>query len=273
MADSIPDPTKKDELSGRQRSMRLAGASCICLVISVGIISLVMGLMGFFGYEDLCVGVSSFEVKDLDFASASSATSNSTLIGVVDEVTGGLGSIMNLAQVNLTLELILDVQNTNPYDMRYVQANEGTVVIPVNTTSAAWHPDDLTIGTWGVQGSTLKKNSVNQLTATLVAVVKLEDLESESVDLGNTLADGYPLVLRIEGGIEGSTWVVGLKGQTTFTCVARINNILNSTELGEDMDVRCRTNTRVGNLRSEKEEINWNSQEDGFYEEESCFAV
>ena len=94
------------------------------------------------------------------------------------------------------------------------------------------------------------------------------------MDLGNVLVDGYPLVLRIEGGIEGSTWVVGLKGKTSFSCVARINNILNSTSLGEDMDVSCRKKTRIGNLRNEKEEFSWSTQEDGFYEdEESCVEV
>lgn len=276
----------------RQSAIRIASISCGCLVISLGITCLVLGLMGFFAYEDLCVSVQSFEVQNFDLgssATAYAAQNNNSLLGVLDEVTGGLGSALNLTSVNMTVELTLEVTNSNPYDIRYAHTDDGTVVIPATTDGAAQNTD-LLIGQWNLQSSTLKKNARNQLTVTLTAAIDLLDIQNSSTNVSSTVSNGGPLDFRIAGGIEGSTWVPRLKGETSFVCFARLGNILSASlgnilspslaeaSLGEDVSIRCKTTTRVGNLRTENEEKSFDMDEQHHEEEEeeeydSCAAM
>ncbi|CAB9513910.1 expressed unknown protein [Seminavis robusta] len=239
------------------RCSRLAcSVGCFSCLLIVGIVCLALGVQGFFTFHDPCVGVYSLTIKDLDLGSNGDATSSNALWGFLDSITGGAASDVLPTTATMTLEMIMEVNNTNPYDLDYEQREEGTIVIPATSMESSsdnnddlamsFPPEsdaDLVIGTWKVPEATLKKKARNEIPVTITTEIDL--LGGGTFDLAGRFMSGGAFLFRVKGGIEGSSWVPGMTGKTSFLCLARLDNILN---FGEDANVKCRHSTKVGNL-------------------------
>lgn len=221
----------------------IASIACGTLVVAVGITCLVLGVKGYFTFEEPCVGMQSFVIKDVDLTYAEGGNA---FLDVLDSLTGGMASSLVPTQASITLDIVLEVNNTNPYDLDYEQGEEGLVAIRTTSTDEgdSDQEEDLIVGTWEVPSSTLKSNARNEIPVSLNTSIDLMD--TDTMGLAGGLVSGSPLVFRITGGIEGSSWVPGMSGKSIFICLANVDNIL---ELGSGTNIKCKHSTKVGKGR------------------------
>ena len=245
-----------------RQTILILGIGCGVIVLSLGITAAVLGAKGYFGYDDPCIGVYDFSIVNLDMTTNTEEKESSSILGMVDGFTEslGLGSLASQimpTQATMTIELILEVNNTNPYDMDYEQTDEGVITIPDDAgaegdedTTAARQGEDtegqgLVVGTWEFPSGTLKKNARNQIPVTVTATIDL--LGSDALGLAGTFATNGPLAFEVDGGIEGEGWVPGISGKTKFFCMARVEKVLEAASNGgEDATIRCKHSTSLG---------------------------
>jgi hypothetical protein len=239
---------------------------CGSFILLIGIVALLLGLKGYFTFTEPCVGVRPFSLEDLDLGSilGEEATNNqsqaSMLFQIVSMLSGKNSSESTLpSPLNAKLELMMLIENTNPYDVSYKQNKKGTITIPVSSMSLTSqsddtelsfppeHEDDLNIGTWGIPDSILKKRALNEIPLTVKATIDLEN-RGDGLGLVDLFMSGSGLMLRVEGEIEGSSWIPGLNGQTTLLCVAQVN-------LGHEAKIKCKKSTTIGRLINKQEEF------------------
>lgn len=243
-----------------RRTMLILGIGCGVVVLSLGITAAVLGAKGYFGYDDPCIGVYDFSIGNLTMTTDTDAKESSGILGLVDGFTeslglGSLASQMMPTQATMTIQLILEVNNTNPYDMDYEQTDEGIISIPDDRgveddedTTTSRQGDDtegMVVGTWEFPSGTLKKNARNQIPVTVTATIDL--LSSDALGLAGTFATNGPLAFEVDGGIEGEGWVPGITGKTKFFCMARVEKVIEAASNGgEDASIRCKHSTSLG---------------------------
>lgn len=223
------------------KAAKIASISCGSLIVAIGIICLVLGLMGYFNFEEPCVSIKSFTIDNLELGSGGG--------GILGALTGGLVP----SQVEIDITLILEANNTNVFDLDYEQGDEGIIIIPASETALS---EDMEIGTWTVPKGTLKKNAVNEIPVSMSAVV---DMTGSGAVIAASFLTGGPIFFQITGGIDGDGWVPGLSGQNTFVCMAGLDNVL---AIGQGANVQCEHSTSVAGQ---------NIQGD-FEQQESIFA-
>lgn len=243
-----------------RRTMLILGIGCGVVVLSLGITAAVLGAKGYFGYDDPCIGVYDFSIENLTMTTDTDAKESSGIVGLVDGFTeslglGSLASQMMPTQATMTIQLILEVNNTNPYDMDYEQTDEGIISIPddrgveddEDTTTSRQGDDNegMVVGTWEFPSGTLEKNARNQIPVTVTATIDL--LSSDALGLAGTFATNGPLAFEVDGGIEGEGWVPGITGKTKFFCMARVEKVIEAASNGgEDASIRCKHSTSLG---------------------------
>lgn len=227
----------------------VASIGCGSFVLIVGIACLVLGLQGYFTFKDPCMVMQSFEMKTFELGNPEEGGGNA-IASALGKLTGGLVK----TQVEMTMALVMEVNNTNPFDLDYEQDGVGTIVIPAGEITGL--SKDMEIGDWTIPKGTLKGNAVNEIPVTMNAIVDLAS--SESAALTANFVTGGPMTFRITGGIKGEGWVPGLSGENTFVCLTRMDNV---ATIGEGADVRCRHSTNVAGQTVEGE---FESQESFF---------
>lgn len=234
----------------------VASIGCGSLVLIIGIACLVLGLQGYFTFKDPCMVMQSFQMEKFELGKPEEGGSGNALIGALDAFTGGLASQLTLSQVEMTMALVMEVNNTNPFDLDYEQEGVGTIVIPADEITGL--SQDMQIGDWTFPKGTLKKNAFNEIPVAMNAVVDLAS--SESTALTANFVKGGPMTFRITGGIKGEGWVPGLSGENTFICLTTMDNV---AAIGEGANVRCRHSTNVAGQ----------TVEGGFESQESFFEA
>lgn len=219
--------------------------ACISIIAIVGITALVLGLKGYLTFHDPCIGVESFSITDMDLESAK----DNNILGFIDTFTGGLASNLVPTQAVVTIEMVLEVNNTNPYDLEYEQSGEGVIEIPADQDGNDVD-EDLVVGTWELPSSTLKANARNEIPVEVTATIDL--LSSEAAGLAGSFITGDLVVFRVRGGIEGSSWVPGATGGMTFVCIANVDNIL---DLDTGARIKCSHRTKVLNIIDKKGDV------------------
>jgi hypothetical protein len=222
----------------------LAAATCGSCIVVIGIVCLVLGLMGYFNFEEPCVEVKSFQIDSIERGGDG---------GFLGALTGGLLS----TEIALNLTVVLEVNNTNVFDLDYEQGEPGIVVIPADQTPL---DEDLPIGTWTAPKGTLKKEAVNLVPVIVNAAFDL--VGSGAAALATNFVTGGPIVFRITGGVDGKGWVPGMTGENTFVCDATLDDVLNAEE---SATVNCKHSTSVAGVDAgagESETSLTNSEED-----------
>jgi hypothetical protein len=262
------------------RGSRLAFAiGCTSCLLILGIVFAVLGTQGYFTFQDPCIGVYSLTIKDIELGSNGDATSSSGLMGLLDTVTGGAASAVLPSQATITLDMMMEVNNTNPYDLFYEQNELGTIAIPASTMNLSTalsdsgsgedmaippaSDGDLVIGTWEVPDSTLKKKSRNEIPVSITTSIDL--MNADTIGLAGIFVTGGAFMFRIQGSIEGTSWVPGLSGETMFLCLAKMEDILN---FEESASIKCRHTTSVGNLMTDEGDLDFRGVGAFFNEEE-----
>jgi len=169
---------------------RLAAAlGCSCCILILGIVCIVLGTQGYFTFQDPLVSEPKFKVVDVD------------------------GGLLN-AQAIITLEMVIEFNNPNTYDITIKQSEEGTIVIPAcviknetasncasieNMTIPVESEEDWMVGTWVLPDTILEAKSSTDIKVSII--VTIDVLSGDVMDLaGLYLSDGgIRLVLRIQG--------------------------------------------------------------------------
>lgn len=252
-----------------RQTMLILSVGCGIIVVSLGITAAVLGAKGYFGFEEPCIGIYDFSIGDLDTGSdPDNAEEASGIFGLLDGVAeaAGFGSISAYipTQVSMTINLTMEVNNTNPYDMDYEQSEEGVISIPDDAGGAASDSggesaarqgttagEGLVVGTWELPKGTLKKRKQNLLPVSIDTTIQISDM----LGLGMTFAANGPMAFEVEGNIEGEGWVPGVSGKVSFLCMARLENTAQAATGMEDATIRCRHKTRLGRRLRELQEI------------------
>lgn len=243
--------------------MKAAYIACgICGVVALclGIAAAVLGSQGYFDFKDPCVGVESFEIKDMDMETAD----GNHIMGLLDSFTMGLASQFVPTQATITIELILEVNNTNSFDLEMEQDEAGVIQIDAHQPDS--HLDnDLKIGEWQLPSTatTLKSQASSHIPVTVTA--KIDLLSSEAAGLTGDLMTGADMVFRVQGEMQGRSWVPGFTGQNTLTCLAKIDNLIDA--VGNGAEVTCTQTMRVGSLLETTKEETMENEVDP-----SCYA-
>ena len=252
-----------------RRTLLILGLGCGVIVLSLGITAAVLGAKGYFGYDDPCIGVYDFNITGLDLTGRGGADNNNNndaddssgglFAGLIDGVTEslGLGSVSDLlpTQASLTIALIMEVNNTNPYDMDFKQTDDGIISIPDDRSVATLESrqgedpevDGFVVGAWKMPSGTLKKKARNLITVTVDT--KIDLLSTDALGLAGTFASDGPLAFEVDGGIEGQGWVPGIAGKTKLFCMARVDNVIQAASGTQDATIRCKHSTKVGRRR------------------------
>jgi hypothetical protein len=240
----------------------IAAAACGCVVLSLGITALVLGVKGYFAFEDPCMDIKSFEIVDIDIQRAEGGN---PFLDVLDTFTFGMASQVVPAQATMVIEMILEVNNTNPYDLDYQQGDEGLLEIPLEEGNGTLK-EDLVVGSWTVPSSTLKANARNDIPVSVTTTIDL--LSADTVGLATKFATGQTLVFRIRGGIEGSSWVPGVRGTSSFLCLAHVEDIM---DFESGTTVKCTHSTKAGKFIQESGEFDFFAFDDDEVDS-SCFV-
>jgi len=239
------------------------GIGCGALILAFGITAAVLGAKAYFGFDEPCIDLYDLQVKNLEFGSPEDSDSGvggllgSLVNGVTESL--GIGSLLGDlgTQATMEIELQLEVNNTNSYDMDYEQCREGLITIPrdipenmndveeqaVDSTTSEEN-SDFVIGTWEIPSGTLKKGESNIIPVSIVATIDL--LGSDVLSLASAFATNGPLMFEITGCIEGEGWFPGVGGNVQLLCMARLENSLNAVAGTEDASVRCRHKMSIG---------------------------
>lgn len=231
---------------------------CGSCVIIAGIVALVLGVQGYFAFKDPCVDLQSVQITNLELGAPKEkeGIGNNMILGLLDSFTGGLASEVSGAvptEVKMTMEMIMEVNNTNPYSLSFQQNDVGQISIPEFALKASGRNDmstippenanDISIGTWEIPHSTLDGNAQSTFPVTITAQIDL--ISVETAQLATLFVTGGTFMFRVSGSLIGSSWVPGIKGTTNLICLARVDNILN---LKEDATVKCKQSTKfLGN--------------------------
>ena len=219
----------------------VAAVGCSCCILILGIVCIVLGTQGYFTFQDPLVGEPKFKVVDVD------------------------GDLLD-AQAIITLEMVIEFNNPNTYDITIKQSEEGTIVIPacviknetasncasiVDMTIPTESEDDWMVGTWVLPDTILEAKSSTNITVSIIA--NIDVLSGDVMDLaGLYLSDGgIRLVLRIQGGVRASSWMPGLSGGLTFDCLAGYDDVKSWDDIKNSPvppTVKC--NANVMNLMS-----------------------
>jgi hypothetical protein len=271
--------TYKSSRTMISRCTRLAFAiGCTTCLVILGIAFGVLASQGYFTFQDPCIGVYALTVTNVELGYNDDATSSSLLMGFLDTVTGGILP----TEATITLDMIMEVNNTNPYDLFYEQNELGTIAVPASAMNLSTlltgggnnggedsmdippvSDGDLVIGTWEVPDSTLKKKSRNEIPVSITAAIDL--MSADTSGLAGILVSEGDFLFRIQGGIEGSSWVPGLRGETTFLCLAKMEDIM---DFKESASIKCRQSTRVGNVMTDEGDLDFRGVGEFFSEEE-----
>lgn len=256
MTDPSEIHSAADKSMGCKKPRVAAAVCCACFILIPGIVCLVLYLLGYFTFQDPAIGLSSVTVTSVEFGYDGDVD---PVFEFLDDLTNGTASEIIPSQVNITMEMIVEINNTNTYDI-YIQQSEeeGTVVIPAcvidasspncdnvdDTTIPTESEDDLIIATWEVPDTELEGNSSTEVPVSVTFTIDFSD----GGDLAGLFVSGGPLELRIQGGIKGTSWIPGLKVMI-FMCNVEIDDIHN---LQEAPRVQCRQSTDVGKLIHEE---------------------
>lgn len=254
---SSTEAIDKDEENEKSRSRSkcciVSIAAAVCLLI-LGIIALILYGTGHMTFQEPCVAVSHFRIQDLTMESAD--TSSNPLMGMLDSFTGGLASQAVPTQVNLSIELTMEVNNTNRFALEYKQAEIGQVYIPqfmmdgqaggAEDEPLVEDPRDFAIGSWELPQGELQSRASNRIPVSFNGVVDLAN--PENLGMVPIFMEGGAFALLTTGTIQGSSWVPGISGEIRLVCLATFDNILN---LDEDAKVRCRQSLSVDSLFGE----------------------
>jgi len=236
---------------------RLAAAvCCACLVLIPGIVCLILYLLGYFTFQDPSIGISSVTITGIQMGYDGDVH---PMLEFMDDLTGGAASNVVPSQAFITMEMILEINNTNTYDIDVEQSGEmGTIVIPAcvmdesssncddvdETTTAAESEDDLTVATWEVLDTVLEANSSTEIPVSVTFAIDFGDADDLAGNLAGLFLSGGPLALRIRGGIVVSSWFPGLRVEN-ISCLAELDDVQN---FQDPPDVTCRHSTNVGKL-------------------------
>ena len=239
---------------------RLAAAvCCACFILIPGIACLVLYLLGYFTFQDPSIGISSVTITGIQMGYDGDVHPN---LEFVDDLTGGAAGNVVPSQAIITMEMILEINNTNTYDINVEQSEErGTIVIPAcamdegsssscddvgeTTIAAAESEDDLTVATWEVPDTVIDANSSTEIPVSVTFTIDFGDADDLTGNLVGLFLSGGPLALRIGGGIEVSSWFPGLRVEK-ISCLAVLDDIQNFQD--PPPDVTCRHSTNVGKL-------------------------
>ncbi|CAB9513900.1 expressed unknown protein [Seminavis robusta] len=176
-----------------------------------------------FGINKPCVRLYSFSVSSVELTTGTG--NGSPLLGALDSLTGGLASPVAPTTAILNLDLVLQVNNTNPYRLDYKQLEPGSVEIPASmlngpTDSLGYFP----VGSWDLVNGTLPGSSASLLPVSVSAEIGLDD--PATTGLAPMFVSGGEMSFLIEGIIRGTGWVPWLRGDVTFRCLAHVDDIL-----------------------------------------------
>jgi hypothetical protein len=214
--------------------------TCGSCILVVGIAALILGVTGYLSFTDPCVGMRPLSLEDLDLTSilgeeATNNQSSASMLAQIVTILLGMNSNDTAlpSPLNVTIELPLLMQNTNPYDVSYTQNKQGTITIPASNMSHTSksdntefaippeHEDDVNIGTWRIPDSTLKRGEIQEIPMKVQATVDLGG-GGDGLGLVDLFMSPTGLMLRVEGEIAGTSWVPGLTGQTTLLCTVQV---------------------------------------------------
>jgi len=244
--ENLEQPPRQVEAAAttsRSKSLILGVSCCSCILV-VGIICLVLYLTGFFTFEEPSMEILSFTVGGLEMGQGDSSNL--------------LGSLLP-TQATLQLNLVLEVNNTNPFDIDYNPLEQGNIHIPEfllngesdNDDGPVRSGGDFFIGNWAIPDGTLSKRSSHDIPVEVFATIDLA--QPETLGLAPIFLQGGKMAFLIDGGIEGNTWVPFVRGEVRFLCLVQVDNIL---AFGEDARIRCLTSVQVGRLVNIEGEIN-----------------
>lgn len=246
-----------------QKAAVISAVACGSLIAIFGITCLVLGVKGYFAFEDPCVDVKSFEIKDIDMESAEGGNA---ILNLLDSFTGGMASQFVPSQVTMEIEMTLEVNNTNPYSLDYEQGEEGIIAIPADEGDSPLE-NDLVVGSWQIPTSTLRAKASNDIPVTVTTTIDL--LSADTMGLAGNFVSGKAFVFRIKGGIEGSSWVPGFTGTSNFLCLAYVDDIM---DFESGTSIKCKHSTKVGRIISERGEINFEDLDGDDEVDPACFV-
>ena len=240
------------------KNHRLAAAvCCACFVLIPGIVCLILYLLGYFTFQDPSIGISSVTITGIQMGYDGDVVH--PMLEFADDLTGGAAGNMVPSRAIVTMEMILEINNTNAYGINVERSEErGTIVIPAcvmdegsssgcddaDETSAE-SEDDLTVATWEVPDTVIDANSSTEIPVSVTFTIDFVDVDDLTGNLVGLFLSGGPFALRIGGGIEVSSWFPGLRVEN-ISCLAELDDIRNFQD--PPPDVTCRHSTNVGEL-------------------------
>jgi len=252
MTDPSESHTAANKFMSCKKPRVAAAICCTCFILIPGIICLLLYLLGYFTFQDPAIGLSSVTVTSVEFGYDGDA---GPVFEFLNGLTNGTASESIPSQVKITMEMIVEINNTNAYDIHIQQSDEnGTVVIPAcifnvsspncdnvdDMTIPTESKVDLTIATWEVPDTDLEANSSTEVPVSVTFTIDFSD----GGDLAGLFASGGPLELRIQGGIKATSWVPGL-AVMIFMCNVEIDDIHRFQDAPR---VQCRQSTDLGKL-------------------------
>eukprot|EP00584_Thalassiosira_punctigera_P017320 CAMPEP_0172575154 /NCGR_PEP_ID=MMETSP1067-20121228/137070_1 /TAXON_ID=265564 ORGANISM="Thalassiosira punctigera, Strain Tpunct2005C2" /NCGR_SAMPLE_ID=MMETSP1067 /ASSEMBLY_ACC=CAM_ASM_000444 /LENGTH=170 /DNA_ID=CAMNT_0013367801 /DNA_START=650 /DNA_END=1162 /DNA_ORIENTATION=- len=153
----------------------------------------------------------------------------------------------------MTIQMILELNNTNPYDIECEQADEGVIELSADDEGG----EDLLVGTWNIESSILKGNARSEIPVEVTATVDL--LDNDIISLGVDLVTGQSVTFRVTGGIEGfASWAPDLRAHITLICLADVDNIFG---LETGASVSCRHSAKVGQIIEKNGEVEFGGED------------
>jgi hypothetical protein len=217
-----------------------AGICCTCAILISGIVCLVLYLLGYFTVQAPAISIYLIKITDVQIGYHGQF---GPMLEFLDSLTGGAISNRVPSQAMIKMEMIVEINNTNPYDITVEQIEEiGTVAIPAcvmydncenkeEIVIITESEDDLMLATWEIPDTILESYWSIVMPVSVTFTFDLRDV----YDLTGLFVSGGPLTLRIQGGIKAKSWIPGV-GVAVLWCLAEFDDIHN---FREPPNVKC----------------------------------
>jgi len=219
--------------ASRRKPILIITLSIIISILSIT--SLVLWSRGYFTFQDPCVRLKSLKIDDFDLTRPSEEKDRAIITDLFDNISSfgenfldNLPSISLPSEVSMTIRLVLEVNNTNTYDINLAEQEQGVVTIPAEENNYAIE-EDWVVGSLIIPSSTLKGKTRNDIPILLKTTIDV----SKSVQLArllmSTVTSKNPIYFRIAATIQGYSWIPSIIVTTGFNCLASSSSETNPT--------------------------------------------
>lgn len=217
------------------RTTKIASGICCCFLVAIGITLLGLGLAGFFNYKDPCVEIISFDVGPVQLITDEEEQQDNSP-NILDMIGDFLGVDIP-TRLNITVNIMLEVNNTNTFKLDYEQDTTAENTISIIRDNG----EILPLGDWYIGKGRLEKRQQKDIPMRVNASIDLEGSEVAKLVSSST-------TFRMQGTILGTAWLPGAQGIISIDCLAKVDGLFNS----QLESLACTNRNQLGGIVEEE---------------------